>query len=119
MSWVDKIDIESQERRGLCNSPFAGGDNVLYRERVHECRIDFVDPAHAPGTGTPEVGGATAREALALIRGLTDVAFAGFDLVEVSPAYDLSGITALLAANLVFEFISLIALRALRERNAI
>jgi len=73
--------------------------------------IDFVDPAYAPGTGTPEVGGFTSREALRVVRGLRDLDLVGFDLVEVLPQYDLSQITALLAANIVYEFISLIALR--------
>jgi len=73
--------------------------------------IDFADPAYAPGTGTPEVGGFTAVECLQLVRGLAGVNFIGYDLVEVMPMYDPAGITALLAANLVFEFISLIALQ--------
>jgi agmatinase len=73
--------------------------------------IDAVDPAYAPGTGTPEVGGLTSYEALALVRGLRGCEFVGFDLVEVAPQYDGPGqITALLAANLVFEFLSLVAL---------
>ena len=72
--------------------------------------IDFVDPSYAPGTGTPEVGGFSSREALQLIRGLRGLNFVGFDLVEVYPQYDPAQITALLAANIVFEFISLIAL---------
>ena len=73
--------------------------------------IDFVDPAYAPGTGTPEVGGFTSAQCLQLVRGLTGVNFIGFDLVEVMPAYDSEGgITCLLAANMVYEFISLIAL---------
>ena len=71
--------------------------------------IDFVDPAYAPGTGTPEVGGATSGEATRLVRGLKDLNFVGFDIVEVLPAFDLSEITALLAANIVYEFISIIA----------
>ena len=73
--------------------------------------IDFVDPAYAPGTGTPEVGGFTSRETVQLLReGLKELNFVGFDLVEVYPQYDPAMITALLAANIVFEFISLIAL---------
>jgi agmatinase len=72
--------------------------------------IDFVDPAYAPGTGTPEVGGFTGAQCQALIRGLTGIHFVAFDLVEVMPAYDLAGVTGLLAANLVYEFMSLIAL---------
>lgn len=73
--------------------------------------IDFVDPAFAPGTGTPEVGGFTSAQCQQLLWGLTGVNFIGFDLVEVMPAYDSAGgVTCLLAANLVFEFMSLIAL---------
>ncbi|MBS0201455.1 MAG: agmatinase [Planctomycetes bacterium] len=70
--------------------------------------IDVVDPAFAPGTGTPEVGGLTSYEILQLIRGLRGVNTIGFDLVEVSPPYDHSGITSILAANLAFEFLSLL-----------
>lgn len=73
--------------------------------------IDFVDPAFAPGTGTPEVGGFTGAESLALVRGLAGLTIVGFDLVEVLPAHDPAAVTALLAANLVYEFISLIALQ--------
>ncbi len=72
--------------------------------------IDAIDPAYAPGTGTPEVGGLTSREALRLVRGLGGLNFVGFDLVEVSPPYDHGEITAMLAANILYEFISLLAL---------
>ncbi|MHA1350943.1 MAG: agmatinase [Promethearchaeota archaeon] len=72
--------------------------------------IDFVDPAFAPGTGTPEVGGFTSSEAMDLVRGLKGLNFIGFDLVEVLPAFDPSEITALLASNIIYEFISLLAL---------
>lgn len=72
--------------------------------------IDFVDPAFAPGTGTPEVGGFTSSEAMDLVRGLKGLNFIGFDLVEVLPAFDPSEITALLATNIIYEFISLLAL---------
>jgi len=74
--------------------------------------IDFVDPAYAPGTGTPEVGGFTSAQSLQLVRGLEGLNIVGFDCVEVMPPYDSAGgVTCLLAANLVYEFISLIALR--------
>lgn len=69
--------------------------------------IDVVDPAFAPGTGTPEVGGLTSYEILQLVRGLRGLNTVGFDLVEVSPPYDHAGITSILAANLAFEFLSL------------
>ena len=72
--------------------------------------IDFVDPAYAPGTGTPEPGGFTGYEALFLVRGLTEIDFIGYDMVEVMPSYDPAQITSLLAANIMYEFISLIAL---------
>ncbi|MGM8213650.1 agmatinase [Virgibacillus sp. W0430] len=73
--------------------------------------IDFIDPAFAPGTGTPEVGGVLSREALQLIRGLTDIQFVGFDLVEVLPKYDHSEITSSLASNIIFEMIALLAVK--------
>ncbi|MFO7545190.1 MAG: agmatinase [Trueperaceae bacterium] len=71
--------------------------------------IDFLDPVYAPGTGTPEVGGATGLQALELLRGLTGLGFVGFDLVEVMPPYDTGSVTSLLAANLAYEMISLVA----------
>ena len=71
--------------------------------------IDVVDPAYAPGTGTPEIGGFTSYQILQLVRGLRGLNFIGFDLVEVSPPYDSAEITSILAANLVFEFLSLLA----------
>jgi agmatinase len=69
--------------------------------------IDVVDPAFAPGTGTPQVGGPSSREIVALIRGLQGLQFVGADLVEVSPPYDSAEITSLLAANLLYEFLCL------------
>ena len=71
--------------------------------------IDSVDPAFAPGTGTPEVAGLTSREIMDLVRGLRGLSLAAFDVVEVAPAYDSSEITALLAANLVYEVLLLLA----------
>jgi len=71
--------------------------------------IDCVDPAFAPGTGTPEVGGFSSYQALQLVRGLRGLDLIGFDLVEVSPPYDHSEITSILASNLAFEFLSLLA----------
>ena len=73
--------------------------------------IDFVDPAFAPGTGTPEVGGPSSREALTYLRSLAGLDFRGFDCVEVSPPFDPAGVTALVAANACFEMLSLLALR--------
>jgi agmatinase len=88
----------------------------LIRERIGETKayisfdVDFVDPAFAPGTGTPEVGGFTSLEALGFVRGLSGIDIAGCDIVEVYPQYDgLGQVTALLAATVAFEFLSLLA----------
>lgn len=73
--------------------------------------IDFVDPAYAPGTGTPEVGGPTSYEALKYVRGLDGLNVVGFDLVEVLPSYDHGEITAALASSVMYEMITLAALK--------
>jgi agmatinase len=74
--------------------------------------VDAVDPAFAPATGTPEVGGLTPLEALGLLRGLRGLSLVGGDVVEVSPPYDGPGaITGVLAANILFELLSLLALQ--------
>ena len=72
--------------------------------------VDVLDPAHAPGTGTPEPGGLTTREVLLLLRGLAGLPVVGADVVEVAPAYDHAELTALAAANLAYEFLALFAL---------
>lgn len=73
--------------------------------------VDFCDPAYAPGTGTPEIGGFTSAEAQALIRVLAGIALVGADVVETLPAYDGPGQpTALLAANIAWETLALVAL---------
>ena len=69
--------------------------------------IDVVDPAFAPGTGTPQVGGLNSDQILRLVRSLKGMNLVGCDLVEVSPQYDVGSITSLLAANLLFEQLSL------------
>jgi agmatinase len=72
--------------------------------------IDSVDPAFAPGTGTPEIGGLTSHEAQQLVRGLAGLSLVGGDIVEVSPLFDGPGqITALLAANIMFELLCAMA----------
>jgi len=74
--------------------------------------VDFVDPAYCPGTGTPEVAGPTGFEAMQYLRALAGIDFVGYDVVEVAPQYDGPGqITALFAANAVFEMLSMIAKR--------
>lgn len=71
--------------------------------------VDVLDPSCAPGTGTPEVGGLLSREVLAILRRLVGLRFAGFDVVEVLPHLDPAQVTAITAANLVFEFAALVA----------
>jgi guanidinobutyrase / D-arginase len=71
--------------------------------------IDGVDPAFAPGTGVPEIGGLTSQQAIALLDSLVGLPILGADVVEVAPAYDSSGITALLAARVGFEILGLMA----------
>jgi agmatinase len=73
--------------------------------------VDGIDPAFAPGTGTPVPGGLTSREAIALLRGLAGVNIVGMDLVEVCPALDHADITSHLAAHLLFEGLALLAVR--------
>jgi agmatinase len=105
--------VQSEELRALG----AGGYGELVRERVGErpvfvsFDVDFLDPAFAPGTGTPEIAGFSTAEAVAFLRALSGVKLAGCDVVEVSPPYDGPGQqTALAAANVAWE---LLALRAI------
>ncbi len=72
--------------------------------------VDGIDPAFTPGTGTPEVGGLTPREAQAILRGLAGLAIIGGDVVEVAPSYDPTTVTAQVGANMMFEIASLMAL---------
>lgn len=78
--------------------------------------IDSLDPAFAPGTGTPEVGGFATHEAITLLRSLAGIDLVGADVVEVLPAYDHAEITAMAAANVLFELVSLLAVRRRDER---
>ncbi|WP_424811733.1 agmatinase [Roseococcus sp. YIM B11640] len=71
--------------------------------------IDSLDPAFAPGTGTPEVGGLTPREAMRILRGLRGIPLVGADLVEVSPPFDPGGNTAMVGATMMFEILCLLA----------
>jgi agmatinase len=105
--------LSTDELRDL--GPARYGD--LVRERVGRRAafvsfdIDFLDPAYAPGTGTPEVGGFSTAEALAFVRALRGVTLVGCDVVEVSPPYDGPGtVTALAAATVLYELLSLRAL---------
>jgi agmatinase len=81
------------------------GDHPLYLS----IDIDVLDPAHAPGTGTPEVAGITSRELVGILRGLQGLNLVAADVVEVAPAYDHAEITSLAAATIAFEMINMIA----------
>ena len=83
------------------------GDNPLYLS----IDIDVLDPAHAPGTGTPEIAGLSSRELVNIIRGLQGANLVAADIVEVAPAYDHAEITSLAAATLAFEMVNLVACR--------
>ncbi len=73
--------------------------------------IDVLDPAHAPGTGTPEPGGLTTRELQMILDGMADLDLIGADVVEVSPAYDHAQLTTLAAANVIYELLGMFAVR--------
>jgi len=106
---ITMIDIDQVKARGIA---WAIGEirRVLTGPSYLTFDIDGVDPAFAPGTGTPEVGGLTSHEAQQLVRGLAGLPLVGADVVEVAPIFDGPGqITALLAANLMFEFLCAIA----------
>ena len=81
------------------------GDNPLYLS----IDIDVLDPAHAPGTGTPEIAGMTSREMLNVLRGLSGMNLVSADVVEVAPAYDHAELTSTAAATIVYELINIIA----------
>jgi arginase family enzyme len=70
--------------------------------------IDVLDPAFAPGTGTPEIGGLASWQAQAILRRLQGLRFAGMDVVEVAPAYDVAEITALAGATMAWEYLCLL-----------
>ncbi|MBB6351819.1 agmatinase [Nonomuraea muscovyensis] len=82
------------------------GDRPLYVS----IDIDVLDPAHAPGTGTPEAGGLTSRELLEILRGLAGCRIVGADVVEVAPAYDHADITSIAASHVAYDLVSLLAL---------
>jgi agmatinase len=73
--------------------------------------VDSLDPAFAPGTGTPEVGSLTPREVLQILRGIAGINIIGGDVVEVAPQYDANTTTAQVGAQMLFELLSLVALR--------
>mgnify|MGYP000611990223 FL=1 len=98
---MDKLGIEGVIKRMLARV----GNKPVYVS----IDVDVLDPAFAPGTGTPEMGGLSSREMLALLRALETVNLVGADIVEVSPQYDSAQITGFAAAHMAYELITLMA----------
>ncbi|WP_313354193.1 agmatinase [Microbacterium sp.] len=120
----DKSDLEDDERLGFAviTSEYLETHGVASAiERMHarigdkalyiSIDIDVLDPAHAPGTGTPEAGGMTSRELLRMLRALAGFRIVGADVVEVAPAYDHAQLTAVAASHVVYELLSAMAPR--------
>jgi agmatinase len=84
-------------------------DRIGNRPLYISVDIDVLDPAHAPGTGTPEAGGITSRELLEIIRGFRGMNLVGADVVEVAPAYDHAEITGVAASHVAYELVTLMA----------
>lgn len=126
-----QIGIRSPMSRKVQDWTIGKGVTILFAEDVHETGpaaaaeriravigdmpayltldVDALDPAFAPGTGTPEVGGLATWQVRAILRRLSGLDFAGMDVVEVSPPYDTAEITALAAATIVWDYIALLA----------
>jgi len=122
-SLYDRRDLIDDEELGFtivhCSDiERLGADGVVDRvlDRVSDTPvyvsidIDVLDPAFAPATGTPEAGGMTSRELLAVLRGMSALPIVGADVVEVSPAYDHAQITAVAAANIAYELVTIMAM---------
>ena len=105
LPWLELRELSAQQYGDLVRSKVGRGPAFFTFD------VDFLDPSYCPGTGTPEVGGPTSERALDYVRSLRGIDFRGFDVVEVAPQYDAAGqITAILAANIAYEMLSLIAL---------
>jgi agmatinase len=126
-----QIGIRSPMHRDIFDWTVGKGVTIVSAEDVHETGpkavaervrevignapaylsfdVDALDPAFAPGTGTPEVGGLATWQARAILRRLAGLGFAGMDVVEVSPPYDAAEITALAAATMAWDYIALLA----------
>ena len=131
-----QIGIRSPMSREVHDWTVGKGVTILFAEEVHEAGpaaaaerirdvagdavayltfdVDALDPAFAPGTGTPEIGGLATWQVRAILRRLAGLDFAGMDVVEVSPPYDFAEITALAAATIVWDYIALLAPHAKR-----
>ncbi|WP_434441175.1 agmatinase [Lentzea sp. E54] len=98
-------------RRGVDETVDALRQRIGSRPLYVSVDIDVLDPAHAPGTGTPEAGGMTSRELLEILRGLRGLNLVGADVVEVAPAYDHADITSVAASHVAYDLVSLLALK--------
>ncbi|NUW37990.1 agmatinase [Nonomuraea sp. SMC257] len=98
-------------RRGVDEVTDALRQRIGERPLYVSVDIDVLDPAHAPGTGTPEAGGLTSRELLEILRGLAGCHLVGADVVEVAPAYDHAEITSVAASHVAYDLVSLLALQ--------
>lgn len=117
-----KSDLEDDQRLGFAivsseDIEERGVDAAIrrIRDRIGDAPlyisidIDVLDPAHAPGTGTPEAGGLTSRELLRILRALSDLRIVGADVVEVAPSYDHAQLTAVAASHVIYELLSAMA----------
>lgn len=98
-------------REGIAKTIAAIKQRVADKKVYLTFDIDCLDPAFAPGTGTPVCGGLSSAQALAILRGLTTLNWVGMDIVEVAPVYDVAEITALAAATLAYDYLCLLALK--------
>jgi len=103
------IDIDEYHRLGINRVIEVARETVGSGATYVSFDVDFLDPVYAPGTGTPEIGGATTYEAQQIVRGLRGLNLIGGDVVEVSPPFDPSGNTALVATTMMFEILCLLA----------
>ena len=106
------VSTDDDARRGVDEALDRVRARVGDRPVYVSIDIDVLDPAHAPGTGTPEPGGLTSRELQQILRGLTGLNLVGADVVEVAPAYDHAELTTIAAANVVYDLLGLLALQS-------
>jgi agmatinase len=111
---VSAMDVQ---RIGIDGAVAAIRERVGGRPVYVSIDIDVLDPAHAPGTGTPEAGGLTSREVLGILRGLVGTRLVGADVVEVAPAYDHAEMTSIAAAHICYELLALLALSSPEPEN--
>ena len=112
-----QVTADDVDDRGVAAVVRAAADRIGDAPVYVSVDIDVLDPAHAPGTGTPEAGGLTSRELLALLRGLDGLDLVGGDVVEVAPAYDHAEITAVAAAHVLYDLVTLLARRTRPGRS--